>query len=259
MDKLVEVCADYPMIHNPFSPEPAPDGFALIGNELIDSMDAKNMLGLEDYLKLGGIYLASKDFKRAAYYFELAGDSAVVRDDPRLLGANFSNTGVVYTMGPVKDRGFDFLVDALAIHRSLEDREAMAHNMRILAAIFANKIGADTAEYYLNECVAIDRGLEQNKNLASDLARLAFFQGYRERFEESMGNHAASLALYRDLDDLQGMASQLINVGRMFRELGQADSSRVYLEEALALANDNEFAIQQKTAIAELDELGIEK
>ena len=66
----------------------------------MDSMFAAELFTVEDMLKLTGLSLARRNTKHAALFCDLAMDSSVALDDPRLMAAANGNLGVIQIMGP---------------------------------------------------------------------------------------------------------------------------------------------------------------
>ena len=166
--------------------------------------------------------------------------------------------------------------ESLALARELGDKRAVAHSLRLLAAVawydyerakalgeeslalfreLGDKLGISAVLRFLGfhamtydefeaamapfeESLRLARALKDERGIAWSLHGLGGVPFQQARYEEAVALHEEALSLFRDLGDKWGMSSALGSLGAIARYRGDYERAATLLEESLQVRKE---------------------
>ncbi len=140
---------------------------------------------------------------------------------------------------PVEAR--QFLVEALALYREVNDKTGIMYALNMLINIFSQHGEYDQARQYLEEGLALSKELADNRVLhfmQCHLGGMALDQG---EYAEARRYFEENLALNQEHGFTGGLADSHENLGWLVLKQGKYAEARPYFEEVLALTQEQGF------------------
>jgi len=133
------------------------------------------------------------------------------------------------------NRAASLLNQALGLYRELDDRQAVADCLRILAQVLWERADYAGARFYADESLKAYRALNDETGIGAALRLAGFILGSEEKFAQARAHFEESLRLARELGDPRGIAWSLNGLGIVVAEVGDEAEGRTLNREALAL------------------------
>ena len=133
------------------------------------------------------------------------------------------------------DSAFVYAKQALDLSEATDDELGLGLSKRMIGQIFYLEGAYDQSIAYLLEAADHFDRAEVNEELAANYVALGIAYQYSLRLETSLSNFLKALALYRDLNDVSGVADASGNLGHYYEKKGDYDSAFFYQNQALDL------------------------
>lgn len=193
-------------------------------------------------ITLGGLYLRAKEFDRTQScgqlnldYYQQAGDAQ-------------GTVRALYLLGYLNNRlgraavARQYLLQAVEIGRTLEDRRCLTAPLNVLGDIACVAGEYDHAEQLFQESLSISRDLNDLYYQAIMLNNLATVFQVKKNFPAARQAYEESLRLARYVGDRDGEALALNNLGELALAEGQFEQAIGFSEQALIIARQEDEA-----------------
>jgi predicted ATPase/class 3 adenylate cyclase len=126
--------------------------------------------------------------------------------------------------------------EALALFRTLDDKEGIANSLTQLGAIYEHQGNYEQAIETLEDAQQLLRSLGSNERLSFALIALGAMKQIRGDLSDAAAHYEESLMLSRARDDQNAMLSALINLGEIAQLKEDFAKARSLLSDSLELA-----------------------
>jgi DNA-binding SARP family transcriptional activator/tetratricopeptide (TPR) repeat protein/transcriptional regulator with XRE-family HTH domain len=145
-------------------------------------------------------------------------------------------------------RAIGYLDEALALHRGIGDRRNEADTLRVLAAAHRDAGRHDTALDLAEAALALARATEERRFEVPALSTLATVHARLGHRDGAYDHHHRALALAREIGDRQQEGQALVDLADSAARLGERDQALVHAHDALALAREIEARLLERQA-----------
>jgi len=185
---------------------------------------------------MGMSYFALNRLDKALASFN---DSLRIRKElcaPReLLVQNLNNIGSVYVSSGQHQQALPYLEEAVAIFRGIDNPEAIATGLNNLGYAYASLNRHDRALACYEEALGLRRALNTPLETATVLNNMGLLFSSMGRHEEAILRHEEALKIRRAASDRKGIAESFNNTGFAQRAVGEYDSALNNFEEVLGI------------------------
>lgn len=186
------------------------------------------------YLQAADIYHRFDPQKGLAYSY-MSLDLALDLDDYDLLGSIYQTLGSNYIRLSDYENSLMYYQKSVDNYRKADNQlqvGAVLGNMGFIMIMLGDNAGGLELQF---EVLKIFEDLGHKTNQANTLLAISTVYQYEEQFELAIQYGEQSLELYKETDDVEGMAFILGNLGNLHKSMGNVEISRDYSYEALSL------------------------
>lgn len=144
------------------------------------------------------------------------------------------------------EKAISFLEEALAIYRSLEDKDGMAKALGNLGMALGRQGKVDKAREVMQECLKLDRQREDLWGVAYDLSTLGDLAYYKKDLGEARAYFSEASRLYQALGDSHSTLicrANLAEVNRLMGDFSQSLVQHAAIMEVLQDSNSSNNSI----------------
>ncbi len=204
-------------------------------------------------VNLGQAYLTHTRLEQSVTVYQQA--LRLAREIGYRLGAARAMVGLgrVASLTPVEaDAARDYLEQALAIFREVDDRQGIGWTLQNLGSVEERYGDAETAQSYVEEALEVYRRMGSQRSVASALSRLASITERQGNYALSKSYLQESLAVARELGEAAILAQALQTLGLIVSFEGDYEASQHYYEEALAVSSKGANRMQISNCLLNL-------
>ena len=141
---------------------------------------------------------------------------------------------------------------ALDLYQLVQKPKGCALTLQTIGHVEVSLGNYSAAIHNYEQAYKLGERLGDPNGMASDLINLSFAAAFQEDYEAEMKYARRAVSLTRQINNhfLEGMALQ--SLGEAERELGDLDSARQHLNEALALLEDATLAVERASVMTDL-------
>ncbi|MHA1453499.1 MAG: tetratricopeptide repeat protein [Promethearchaeota archaeon] len=151
--------------------------------------------------------------------------------------------GTIYKFKGDLDKSLNHYLAALEFHKEIKNKHGMAIEYRNVATIYNKKKRLNEAEQYYELALEADRDSQEitRDTQAITLGKLGIISRQKKNFEKSYKYHSEALALNEELQNIEGVARDLGNLGLNYWKWGKIDVALEYLNKAIQMDEENQF------------------
>src|SRR4029079_13251590 len=146
---------------------------------------------------------------------------------------------------------------ALLLPGVLEPNIARAHALYVGGALAINQGDHAEAQTMLNECLAIHRSLQNQREIAAALTNLATLHSQQGDLATARTYNEEALGIFRELGDLVGESIALLYLGELSVQQGSGGARELF-EQCLAIARTIEHQELESDCERNLGEIALE-
>lgn len=170
-------------------------------------------------------------------------------DNLNMQAKSLNNIGVIYYRLGKLDLALDYYLQALAIHDSLGNAQNLVHITNNIGLIYRETEQYEKANENFRNALRIARKENHLSGIVYSLQSLGGTYELLGYPDSALALYQEGLALIEDNSLNQYTKVQLTNAaGRMYEEIGQLDSARIYFEKALQISNEMPYIIGEAEA-----------
>ncbi|MFT4601310.1 MAG: serine phosphatase RsbU (regulator of sigma subunit) [Arenicella sp.] len=163
------------------------------------------------YRHIGIIYEEQEDFENAEEYFTLSLAAARAVDSQSRIASALISFGVLANAKGEQEKAYDFYIQSITICKEIDDYLELAMNYQNIGFL-----------YHTKGDQALTLGNTDTAN---------------EQFDIAFGYYDSSNTLRYEMQDYQGISSNMNNIAAIYYSLGMTDSAEYYAEDAYAYAS----------------------
>lgn len=190
------------------------------------------------YSNLGRYAHANNKVDSSLYYYEKGMEICDEHNLPADKSTLYTNVGHLYLRMAQYNDAFLYYDSAITLGEKANNEEMVAIANSSIASVYS-KMGSypEALRYYL---LALDvyKKLDRYEDIASDLANIAVVYLRLGDFEKALEYNREGFRINKKAGAKWGMIANLNTYAMIFDERKQYDSSRVYIQEALDIANE---------------------
>jgi two-component system, NtrC family, sensor kinase len=218
-----------------------------------DNEQVDDSVKVSNYLDLG-LELLGSDIQRAMYYFDeaiLLGQK--INYQVGLAKAHNAKGRAYAQQGDLQESILSFQ-EALRNFREINDRTGIANVLSNLGSIYY-MIGNSTKALELHfESLGISEELDNKLRIGTSMNNIGtVYLKNPNTINEALTFFKRSLAVFQNIDEIQGMATASMNIGEVYFVESNYDSAMRYLQLALSLSDETIDATFPLTQLGQIN------
>ena len=126
--------------------------------------------------------------------------------------------------------GLPYFLQALDICREINDQRCVAYAINNIALVYTDLEEYDTALEYHYESLAMKKANGDKAGMGSSYGNLSSIYMLKDDYQTALSLSKKGLEILREINDLDGIISNLLGVGKSCFLLGKYDEAKPYLE-----------------------------
>jgi signal transduction histidine kinase/CheY-like chemotaxis protein len=180
------------------------------------------------YNDLGLSYWNNGDYSDASYYLDKALEIREdLKDSTEIMDTKI-NIALLYYETENIDKSIQLNKEILEYYIRNKDTVSMSIIYNNLGVDYQYKDEYDSAFYYLNQSLVLNRVLNSDLDVANNLVNIALCHRYKKEFAKALELLYSAKLLLRDTDDLLTKQSNYDEFFNVYYELGNSDSALFY-------------------------------
>jgi CHAT domain-containing protein/Tfp pilus assembly protein PilF len=188
------------------------------------------------YKRIGRVYEALGDDKKALPYYEEALKIERQRNNKDGIATNLFNVGAIYHAQAIDyEKAYFFLDESQKIFRELQDKESLS-----LVAHTFGKVALSLGRYEkalssFNESIKINKELNNQQAVAANLNLVGNVYSSLGQYDKLLQYYQEALEINKRINNQQEISTSLRNIGDAYCDLLQFDKALPYYENALEI------------------------
>jgi signal transduction histidine kinase/DNA-binding response OmpR family regulator len=125
----------------------------------------------------------------------------------------FTNLGIIYLGKADYAKALSYVIKALNIYKSLNDRGKTAKVLQITGVIYQTQLNHTEALSFYAKSLKIYEELGDKKGMSANLVNMGYAHSSQGNYAEALSLLGKSLKIYEELGDKKGMSANLVNMG----------------------------------------------
>ena len=185
----------------------------------------------------GQVELDRKNIKEAVAYYVKAKDILDRADDPFLAYLVYSSLGSIYRYRDLYDASLEELRLCVKEIEKTERNPYWSSSYSELGRTFAEMGQWDSAQYYFSLSLENARTIKNKKKEAMALNELSAVYQAQKDFDQALSFARKNIALKIAMQDTANLPQGYYGLGRIFYNMGNWDSAKVYFNKSLHTEN----------------------
>ncbi len=223
-------------IHNPRNAKELSDSLLKYGSELNnDEIIARSyyLLGVSHFY-LSRTYISNEYYKKALKTAYAAGND-------EFQGKCWNNMGINYDLMDKNAESRNAYLKSLRVSEKLKDSIGIAQSWINLGLLDTKYMRFERADKYLNNALRYFTKHNDTLNIGLCYQNLAVSFFEQKKINNALEHYEKSLDVFKSIDYKYGIAQNYYNVALQHMHLGQTSKANIYLDSAIALANEIEL------------------
>ncbi|MBW8049098.1 MAG: tetratricopeptide repeat protein [Cytophagales bacterium] len=172
-------------------------------------------------------------------------------NDKQGIATSLNNIGMIYKNQGNLDKALENFLQSLEIQKEINDKQGIATSLNNIGLIYKNQGNPDKAlEYYL-QSLKILKEINDKQDIArslNNIANIYYDQGNHDPdligmkrdslFNRALEYHLQSLEIKKEINDKQGIAYSLNNIGAIYYNQGNPDKALEYYLQSLEIQKE---------------------
>lgn len=196
---------------------------------------------------LGNIYLSQNKYSEALTYYQKSQSISEENSYSDILPHCYNNTGIIYMNLDEKEKALNYLLKAYDGFKKLGLKKNVAHAVSNIASIYLASSEDSLAISYYEEALLIFKETDNLIDASSIYESLGNFEFNKNNYKKALSYYEEAYNQINGQDiEYLGPKSHLIvgilaNMGRVHSRIGNKQKALGFLEESLALAQQNNY------------------
>lgn len=212
--------------------------------------ELNNKTGISKALgNIGAVYMDQSNFPKALEYFFKALKIDEELDYKIGISRHCTNLGIVYKEQAAYSKALEYYSRALKIDEELKDKSGIAANLGNIGNVFMY-LGNESTDVkkrnylykkainYFNEALKIDEELDDKNGIAVNLGNIGNIYNYEQEYDTALIYYLKALKINEEIDDKKNQAINLGNIGTVYFKLKKHTTAEDYLKKSIAISTE---------------------
>jgi serine phosphatase RsbU (regulator of sigma subunit) len=217
---------------------------------------AHDTVGLASaYNNKGLIHLFQSDNAPALDFFLHSFSFYEKLNDSTSMAAASNCIGIVYLHLKEYEKALDCWRKCMLLDRHGRETGDFMDYYGNIGSVFVEKQQYDSALVYLNKALTISEAIKDNKKTAISLQNIGDVLIHQKKYKEALGYNLRSLEMTNAGNQNYGLAGIYINLGLIYKGLGDYPASHTWFDKSLAMEKESENIDEQRQIYEALSNL----
>jgi tetratricopeptide (TPR) repeat protein len=158
------------------------------------------------------------------------------RASEKSIATCYNNIGNVYFLQRNYPQALSYHLKSMQVREKTGDKRGMADSYNNIGLVYDGMGDREKALQYFRRCLEHYLEMEDARGISTSYQNIGSVHGAAGRNRLAIENYQAALSIQQEVDDQQGMATSYANLGTAYAHLRSFSEAKQYLLKSLALA-----------------------